>query len=448
MTKKQAQLTGARAIALATLDKVRTSGAYSNLQLNQALESGQLSGADRRLVTALVYGTLQHQRTLDYWLSPFIAGKKVRPWVKTLLLMTLFQYQYLDRVPNFAATDEAIEIAKRRGGPGVRRFVTGVLHAILRNGVADVEKIEDPKQRLAIQASLPDWLVDELVAQYGLAQTEALAKVINEPARISLRVNRAKATVEEAQALLRSAGVETKPSEVAQNGLVVTKGAVLKTAAFKNGVVTIQDESAMLAVESMHLTGHERVLDACAAPGGKTVQIAEALTDGEVYALDIHRHKVGLIEKNAQRMGVDDRVFARQLDARQVGQEFADQFFDQILVDAPCSGMGLLRRKPEIRYDKQLGDSQRLHQIQGAILDSVATKVKKGGIITYSTCTILRQENDETVAEFLKHHPNFRLQKTTTARMLKDNRQAQTLTLLPSDYGSDGFFISNLQRVQ
>lgn len=120
--------------------------------------------------------------------------------------MTLFQYQYLDRVPNFAATDEAIEIAKRRGNPGVRRFVTGVLHAILRNGVADVEKIEDPKQRLAIQASLPDWLVDELVAQYGLAQTEALAKVINEPARISLRVNRAKATVEEAQALLRSAG--------------------------------------------------------------------------------------------------------------------------------------------------------------------------------------------------------------------------------------------------
>lgn len=448
MNKTQVKPRGAREIALTTLDKVRSSGAYSNLQLNQALQNSRLSKADRRLVTTLVYGTLQHQLTLEYWLAPFIKGKKVTPWVKTLLLMTIYQYQYLERVPNFAATDEAIEIAKYRGNPGVRRFVTGVLHAILDRGVADLTKIKDPLMQMGIQASLPDWLIKTLVDQYGEQTAKAIAKTVNEPARVSLRVNLKKASVEQAQKLLKEQGVETKRSEVAKAGLVVTKGAVISTPAFSEGIVTIQDESAMLAVESMHLMGTERVLDACAAPGGKTVQIAEALTTGKVYALDIHKHKVGLVERNAQRMGVSDRVTVRQLDARHVGEAFSDGFFDQILVDAPCSGMGLLRRKPEIRYDKQLTDSQHLHQIQEAILDSVATKVKKGGIITYSTCTILRQENDDTVADFLKRHPNFRLQKTTTARMLKDNRQAQTLTLLPSDYGSDGFFISNLQRVQ
>jgi 16S rRNA (cytosine967-C5)-methyltransferase len=247
---------------------------------------------------------------------------------------------------------------------------------------------------------------------------------------------------------LDAAGIEYQEGQVAQNALVITKGEIISSDLFKNGEITIQDESAMLAVESMHIEPGDKVLDACAAPGGKTVQIAETLADedGHVDALDIHQHKVRLIEKNARRLGVEKRVTAHALDAREVDQLFDDESFDKILVDAPCSGIGLLRRKPEIRYTKTLNDSKQLHKIQLAILNAVAAKVKKGGIITYSTCTILRQENDDTVQAFLAEHPEFELVKTTTARKVKDNRHSPTLTILPSDFDSDGFFISSLKK--
>lgn len=439
--------TDARHLALTALTRVRESGAYSNLQLNHLLAQGHLAAVDRSLATALVYGTLQHQITLKAWLVPLIKGKRVAPWVTTLLLMTLYQYQYLDRVPNFAATNEAIELAKRQGNPGIRRFVTGVLHAALRTGMPDYTRLTDPVRRLSLTASLPTWLVKALIDQYGQARTEQMAQTINDPAHLSLRINPAKGDRATVLAALKQAGITTRPSTLAAAGLVVTGGQVIGSQPFQDGLVTIQDESAMLAVESMALHGDELVLDACAAPGGKTTQLAAALPAGRVVALDLHAHKVELIKQNAARLGVSERVDARQLDARQLAPAFADATFDRALVDAPCSGLGLLRRKPEIRYAKTPADSAHLHAIQGAILDSVAPKVKKGGIITYSTCTIMRQENDATVAAFLKRHPNYRLLKTRTARKVKAERLSKTLTILPSDAGSDGFFISSLQRV-
>lgn len=436
----------AREVALTTLEKVLKQGAYSNLQLNQTLTKTSLSDADNRLVTNLVYGVLQHKLTLEYWLAPFIAQKKVTPWVKTLLLMTLYQYQYLARVPDFAATNEAIEIAKRRGNPGIRKFVTGVLHAILRQGVQDIAAIQDPVQRLSIQASLPTWLIEDLLAAYGEATTTAICATINEPAHQSLRVNTAVTTMAAVVAELTAAGLEVTPSPIVPNALILTRGNVATTDAFQAGRITIQDESAMLAVDSMPLKPTDQVLDACAAPGGKTVQIAESVPDGQVTALDIHAHKIKLIERNATRMQVADRVTAQQLDARQVNEVFADGQFDQILVDAPCSGFGLLRRKPEIRYDKTQADSERLHEIQTAILNQVAAKVKPGGYLTYSTCTILPTENDATVQAFLAQHPEFELVPTTTTQAVKAERETATLTILPNEFNSDGFFISTMRK--
>ena len=447
---KNKQINTARGAALKTLDQVLQKGAYSNLQLNQVLKNSQLSAVDKRLATNLVYGVLQHKLTLEYWLAPFIKGKKTESWVKTLLLMSIYQYQYLDRIPDWAVTNESIELAKTLGNPGTRRFVTGVLHAILRQGLRSVSDIQDPIKRRSVEFSLPKWLVEELTKQYGQRTADEIFAAINEPARVSLRVNLAKTTISQAINVLKEQGVEIEKSQVARDGLVVKSGDVINTQAFLDGLVTIQDESAMLAVESMQVESSNQVLDACAAPGGKTVQIAAALdvkSGGSVTALDIHPHKIKLIEKNAQRLGVADRVHACQLDARKVDEKFADEFFDKILVDAPCSGIGLLRRKPEIRYDKKLSDSLQLHEIQLAILNAVAPKVKKGGIIAYSTCTILQQENDGTVQAFLAAHPDFKLLKAQTARALKNARTGATLTILPSDYGSDGFFISSLQRL-
>ncbi|MBC8744560.1 16S rRNA (cytosine(967)-C(5))-methyltransferase RsmB [Lactobacillus sp. Marseille-P7033] len=444
MTKFQPQ--NARELALVALEGVVEKGAYSNLQVDQLLKKYPLADKDRRLATNIIYGVLQHKLTLEYWLQSFVKGKRLDPWVKTLLLSAIYQFHYLERVPDWAVTDESIKIAKRRGNPGIRKFVTGVLHAVLREGLPDLGKINNPNLRLSLQSSVPQWLVAELITEYGQEKTEKVLQSINEPAHQVVRVNTAKTDMETIKEALDKMGVEYHESQVAQDALVITKGEVITSSLFESGKITIQDESAMLAVESMHINPNDKVLDACAAPGGKTVQIAEKLTGGHVDALDIHQHKVRLIEKNAQRLGVGDRVTANALDARKVNDLFADESFDKILVDAPCSGMGLLRRKPEIRYTKTLDDSKKLHQIQLSILDAVAAKVKKGGIITYSTCTILQQENDQTVQAFLAKHPEFELVKTTTARKIKDNRHSLTLTILPSDFNSDGFFISSLKK--
>lgn len=445
MTKRPIRT--ARELALTALDRVRQSGAYSNLQLNQLFLQTKLKASDRRLATNLVYGVLQHQLTLEYWLHPFIREKKTDSWVETLLLMSIYQYHYLDRVPAWAVTNESIEIAKRWGNPGTRRFVTGVLHAVLRQGLADLSAIADPLRRLSIKESIPAWLVKELARQYGMEQTRQILAAVNQPAHVAIRVNTRVASVEAVKAELTREGIKYRDSRVCPAALVVTKGEVISSPLFDQGAITIQDESAMLAVDSMAIQPHDRVLDACAAPGGKTVQIAQQLgDDGSVDALDIHQHKVRLINQNACRMRVADKVHAHALDARKADTLFADETFDKVLVDAPCSGIGLLRRKPEIRYTKHLQDSERLHKIQLAILDAVAPKVKKGGIITYSTCTILQEENDHTVDQFLQGHPDFVLVKTSTTRAIKDDRHSATLTILPSDYGSDGFFISSLQR--
>ncbi|MEE6635611.1 16S rRNA (cytosine(967)-C(5))-methyltransferase RsmB [Limosilactobacillus pontis] len=444
MTKKTQ--TTARGVALTALERIRQ-GAYSNIELDQLLSRTALKDSDRRLATNIVYGVLQHRLTLEYWLRPFI-HRKLDSWVETLLWMSIYQYHYLDRVPDWAVTNESIELAKQWGNPGTRKFVTGVLHAILRQGLADLDTIADPAQCLATKASVPAWMVKRFVDQYGQPTTEKLLTAINQPAHVAIRVNPAITTMDQVTAALDRQGVEYRPSEIAPDALVITKGEVLSSDLFAQGAITVQDESAMLAVDSMGVQPGDRVLDACAAPGGKTVQVASRLTAGQVDALDIHQHKTRLIEKNARRLHVADRVVTHTLDARQVDSAFADSTFDKVLVDAPCSGIGLLRRKPEIRYSKRPADSDHLHQIQLAILNTVAPKVKKGGIITYSTCTILNQENNGTVRAFLADHPDFELVRTKTTRHVKDDRTSTTLTILPSDFGSDGFFISTLRRVK
>lgn len=436
-----------RWLALETLDRVMSQAAYSNIQLNNTISRQHMSEADKRLLTKIVYGTLQHRMTIEYRLAPYLKGKKLTHWVEVLLLEAVYQLDYLDRVPDFAVVNEAVEIAKVKGNPGIRKLVTAVLRNYLRQPQRQTSSIQDPLKRLAVESSVPQWLVSQLAADYGLATAGKILQSVNEPAHVSLRVNLAKTTVDTAIDLLTQQGIQVHRSPVAPQGLVVDSGNVVQSGAFQQGLVTIQDESAQLAVDSMALQPAFRVLDACAAPGGKTMQIAEQLTTGQVTALDIHDNKIRLIKKNARRLGLEERVTAVALDVRKVDQKFADESFDAILVDAPCSGIGLLRKKPEIRYDKSAADSQRLHKIQLAILDAVATKVKKGGIITYSTCTLLKTENESTIREFLKSHPQFAELTTETTKCIKDGRDARSLTILPSDYGTDGFFIGTIKRL-
>ncbi|NLS38051.1 16S rRNA (cytosine(967)-C(5))-methyltransferase RsmB [Fructobacillus tropaeoli] len=435
-----------RLLAVTTLAKIKN-GAYSNLQLNQVIKSHQLKAVDKGLLTTLVYGTIQYRLLLEYWLAPFVKGKKLEPWVKELLLTALFQWHKLDKIPKHAIFNETIEVAKTLGNAGTAKFVTAILHNMDRTGLHDESKIADPIERLSISYSLPVWLVKALLGQVGEDKTKSILASLNEAPAQAVRVNTAKTTVADAKASLMAEGLSVRDSAVAADALVVTGGHVASSKAFVDGLITIQDESAMLPVEALDIDESvHSVLDAAAAPGGKTTQIAQYLSgDATVLALDIHEHKVKLIKANAKRLGLADRVEAKALDARQVPEKL-DQDFDRILVDAPCSGLGLLRRKPEIRYEKSLEDVLHLADLQLSILNATAKRLAPGGRLVYSTCTILNQENDGVIERFLAENPDFTLLKTPTDKKLKDDRVEDVLKIYPDDYETDGFFVATLQR--
>ncbi|KAA8432858.1 16S rRNA (cytosine(967)-C(5))-methyltransferase RsmB [Weissella paramesenteroides] len=441
--------TNSRALAVRVLEKVNN-GAYSNLQLNSVIKQANLSEKNVHLMTTMVYGVIQHRLTLEYWLTPFVKRpQKLNPWVRELLFISLYQMQYLDKIPDHAIFDEAINIAKRRGHDGIRKFVTGVLHAVQRQGLPDIKSIDDPVEQLSIQASLPLWLIQTLQDQLGWEKTVAIASAINEAPAQSVRVNHAVTTISEVTDLLEAAGFNVEPSQVTPDALLVSGGHVASSQLFKDGLLTLQDESAMLMVPSLAVTPTDYVLDAAAAPGGKTTQIAtyfDATQGGKVTALDIHEHKAKLIKENALRLHVADRIETQVLDARKVDEKFADETFDRILVDAPCSGFGLLRRKPEIRYEKSLDDSYQLQKIQKAILDAVASKLKKGGRLVYGTCTILKPENEDVIDAFLADHNDFKLVPTQTSLDLDVLDERGMLHIYPDDFGSDGFFVATLVK--
>ncbi|MGX7052020.1 16S rRNA (cytosine(967)-C(5))-methyltransferase RsmB [Leuconostoc palmae] len=446
MSDKRVKTDNPRVIAVQILSKIKN-GAYSNIQLNQSLLRHQLNAPDKRLITTLVYGVIQHRLTLEYWLAPFIESKKIDPWVRELLYTAIFQLVYLDKIPKHAIFNESINVSKILGHVGTAKFVTAILHNIDRKGLRKLDAIENPIDKLSIEASLPVWLIQELFEQQGEEATRHIISTINEAPKQSIRVNSTLIGDDEVITRLKGENLEVQPSKVANHAYTVSGGHVASTTLYEDGLITIQDESAMLPVESLRLNDSViNVLDAAAAPGGKTTQIAQFTSDDcKILALDVHEHKIKLIKSNAKRLHVDKKITARVLDARKV-PEVVSTKFDRILVDAPCSGFGLLRRKPEIRYDKNLEDVNKLATLQYEILEAVSHNVSDNGIIVYSTCTILRQENDDVITKFLSNHPEFELIQTATDKNLKPNRNEKLLHVFPNDYQTDGFFIATLLK--
>lgn len=439
-----------RYAALEVLERVEKGGAYSNLLINEWNQKGKLNEKDSRLLTEMVYGTISRQLLLDFYLENFIKNaKKVEQWVRLLLRLSLYQMLFLDKVPTHAILNEAVEIAKARGNIGTSKFVNGVLRNIQRQGVAEISEISDPAKRLAIELSMPEWLVEKFIRQIGEEETRRLGLSLFTPSHVSARVDLRKISREEAIAVLQKEGIEARISEVSPYGIIAEKGFLAGSSLFKKGVLTIQDESSMLVAPALQIEPHHKVLDACAAPGGKTTHIAtflEKAAGGQVVALDIHQHKVQLIEENAQRLGVEDVVWGEKMDARQVRENFPAESFDRILVDAPCSGLGLMRRKPDIKYHKKPEDFQQLPKIQLAILESVAVVLKQEGILVYSTCTVTEEENQQVVAAFLEKHPEFEQLPVAANELVSQNLHEKMLTIYPQEFMTDGFFISCLRK--
>ncbi|MFZ7946643.1 16S rRNA (cytosine(967)-C(5))-methyltransferase RsmB [Neobacillus sp. 19] len=439
-----------RAIAMDLLVQIEKNQSYSNLLLNNVIEKNELSPIDVGLLTELTYGTLQRRMALDFYLKPFLKdNKKLANWIHHLLRLTLYQMVYLDRIPDRAAIYEAVEIAKIRGHKGIASLVNGVLRSIQREGLPLMSEVSDPNERLSLETSHPLWLVTRWVKQFGFEKTKEMCEVNLTAPMQTARVNLTKISRDECVAILEEDGYQIEKSPIIPEAIRSLKGNLASTIAFKYGMLTIQDESSMLAAYALGAKEGKFVLDACAAPGGKSTHIAEKMQNtGEVISVDLHQHKVKLINDNARRLGLSN-IKTNVSDSRLIQEKFKDESFNRILLDAPCSGLGVMRRKPDMKYTKTEQDVERLSVIQQDLLNSVAPLLKKGGILVYSTCTVDKQENEQTVKKFLENHPEYEGDVSFKQRMPEAIQPLVTgydLQIFPQDLGSDGFYIAAIRK--
>lgn len=431
----------ARGKALMAIEEIFDKGAYSNLALNQQLSNQSLSAKDKSLITEIVYGTVSRKLTLEWYLSHLIKDRdQLDKWVYYLLMISLYQMLYLDKVPQHAIVNDAVNIAKSRGNKrGAEKFVNALLRQLTNHPLPDPTSIKRKNKRYSVLYSMPTWLVIKLIDQFGEDRALKMMESLYLPSKSSVRV-----THLEKMDLIKDA-LEAESSLLSPCGLTKRGGFLASHEFFQNGDLAIQDESSQLVAPTLMIKENDIILDACSAPGGKTSHMASYLESGKVVALDIHNHKLELVKENAKRLGLADKVEIRLLDARKVHEAFGSDTFDKILVDAPCSGIGLMRRKPDIKYNKELQDFNQLQELQLEILASVCQTIRKGGIITYSTCTIFDEENFQVIEKFLQQHTNFEQVKLkhTQDDIVKDG----CIMITPEQYQTDGFFISQIRRI-
>ncbi|HHW13780.1 MAG TPA: 16S rRNA (cytosine(967)-C(5))-methyltransferase RsmB [Firmicutes bacterium] len=451
-------------MALDVLVTVEERAAYANLALGHALERAVLSPAERGLATELVYGVCRRRLTLDWVLGQLTREpvERMQAWVRNLLRLSLYQLLYLSRIRPEAACDEAVEIAKRRGHRGIAGLVNAVLRAYLRRQ-AEVTWPDPERERvrwLAVRESHPAWLVERWVVRLGPDEAAALLAADNLPPPVSLRVNRRRTSREEVLAALAARGIRAEASHWAPEGVVLRSagGAVERLPEVAEGLTQVQDEASMLIAHLVGPRPGERILDAASAPGGKTTHLAELMGDhGEVRALDVHPAKLGLVEANAARLGLSciRTQVANALELE--GTEGFRAAFDRVLLDAPCTGLGVLRRRPDARWRKAPEDVEALGEQQRRMLASVAAAVRPGGRLVYSTCSTEAEEGEQVVEDFLaRQGGRFRLLPAREVLKAAGVPAAEEgsafpgpyLRLWPHRHGTDGFFAACLERLE
>jgi 16S rRNA (cytosine967-C5)-methyltransferase len=446
----------AREVALEVLTRVEEDRSYSNLLLNQALQKHPLERADAGLATELVYGTIARLNTIDYFLERFVSKglQKLQPWVRCLLRLSFYQLHYLARVPDHAAVSEAVNIAKRKGHQGI----SGMVNGVLRNVIRGKEQLVLPPgltlvKRISLEHSHPEWLVKRWIGQLGEDLTERICAANNEAPHVSIRTNTMHLPREHLVEQLQASGIQSEASPLAPAGILVQgAGNMALHAGYLQGDFSIQDESSMLVAEAVDPKPGMKVLDCCAAPGGKTAHMAEKMNDtGLIWACDLHEHKQKLIEDQANRLGLRS-IRTLVADAASLSKHFEAETFDRILLDAPCSGLGVIRRKPDLKWAKQEQEIGEISELQYRLLAEVHKLLKPGGILVYSTCTIEHAENEGLVNKFLAEHHDFSLvpfaKGTFTAEsgIQIEAAVAGYVQIYPNQFHSDGFFIARLKK--
>ena len=434
----------AREAALRALVACEQQGAWSDGFLKKILRTAGLDSRDAALTTRLCFGVLQNRLLLDYYLGKLSTVKleKMEPAVRNALRLGAYQVLFLDRVPDHAAVSEAVDLA-RKGSKNPRS--AGLVNGVLRSLVRQKDSLELPEDP-AVRYSHPQWLADLFTRRLGREEAAALMAANNGEPPTCAQVNTTRATVEEVTDSLRAEGVEVQPHAWLPNCLLLSHtGSLEELTAFREGLFYIQDAAAKLAVLAADPREGMDVLDACAAPGGKSFAAAIAMWgEGKVVSCDIHPHKMDLIQAGAKRLGLDC-ITAEVLDGRECKEEFLDGF-DLVLADVPCSGLGIIRKKPDIRY-KDPKPLEGLPRVQKAILDNVCRYVRPGGVLLYATCTLLERENEDVVRAFLDKHKDFTLERFQLPGDFEGAREGM-VTCWPHRHGTDGFFFAKLRRMR
>lgn len=445
----------ARHLALKVIYQVNEQEAYANLALDKALSEFELQDPrDKGLVTELVYGSIKYKGRLDWVIDQFAKPKtkKMAPWIRNIIRLGLYQLLFLDKVPVSAAINESVKLAKKYGHQGTVKFVNGVLRNISRklNTLTYPDFQKNPVEHLSIVYSFPQWLVQVWVQEYGPEQTKALCQFFNKPSPLWVRTNSLKISRDNLEEQLAEKGIKTVPSKRVPEGLcLVDNLEVAKLEQFKMGLFTVQDESSMLVSHVLSPEPGQVVLDVCSGPGGKTSHLAQLMGNkGVILAFDVHQHRLQLIKETCARLGITN-VQTDLQDARYLTKVIKDPV-DMILVDAPCSGLGVLGRRPDARWRKQPEDIRELQKIQKEILNEAAQLLKTGGTLVYSTCTITHEENQGVVEDFLKQHQEFVLDINLTNYLPYSTEEGRKgfIQFLPQLHAMDGFFIARLKKLK
>ena len=435
----------ARETALDVLIACRKRAAWSNGVLKDYIERDRLDRRDAALATRLCYGILQHRGMLDFFLAQLLTGKvkDLHPVVRDILHMGLYQIYELDKVPDSAAVNESVLLAKKYCR--WQRSASGLVNAVLRNAVRTKGTLKQPVA-LEDRYSHPKELIELLGSYVGQERLEPMLAANNDTPLTVVQVNTLRITTADLIAALAQEDVVALPHSWMPDCLVLSNtGNLEKLEAFRKGLFYVQDAASRLTVMCAKIPQNDkvRVLDCCAAPGGKTFGAAISMGGmGKIRSADIHRHKTTLIQHGADRLGLHN-VLVREQDATENHPSWHCKM-DVVLADVPCSGYGIIRKKPDIRY-KNPKEMERLPEVQLKILCKQAEYVKPGGVLMYSTCTLVRRENEGVVESFLRHYPDFYLEPLDLPDNFPKNETGM-LTLVPGEYDTDGFFICRMRR--
>lgn len=430
----------ARQVSFEILNRIFKDNSYSNIVLDSYLEKLDVNATDRAFVSAIVYGVAERVITLDFELSCYLKQplRKLKPQVLTILRIGAYQILYMDKVPASAAINECVKLTKNNGLSFASGLVNAVLRKISSNGITETDD-------LTVRYSMPKWLCDLWIENYGRDNAIALLEATFGAVETNLKVNTLRITPDKLIELLHVDGFEAVKSDLCENSLIVKgHGPLHKSDSYQKGLFHVQDNASQLCCKALDVCEGDTVLDICAAPGGKSFTLAEQMNNtGSLISMDVYTHRLELIKNGAARLGITN-LETKVNDGTVFNPDLPQA--DKILCDVPCAGLGVIRKKPEIRY-KDPTEVDKLPDLQYSILCISAEYLKEDGIIIYSTCSLNKTENEDVVNKFLSEHPGFESFKVLP-ELRRYGEDTDYITLMPHLHNCDGFFIAGIRKIK